>query len=535
MQKSAPSVGRVLTMVLFALSCFGLLLFLWLSFGGPVPLKPEGYRFKVAFPEAATLAEEADVRIAGVNVGKVKTKELDKGAARTIVDVELQEKFAPIPSDARAILRQKTLLGETYVELTPGSPDVPKLDEGAELTRTNVEPTTELDELLRIFRPETRDDFRQWVRYNADAIEGGASQDLNDALGNLPEFATDGSDVLQVLDEQDQAVQQLIRNTGVVFSALNEQDGALRQLIVNSNNTFEATASEQDALAETIQIFPTFLRESRLTLDRLERFSVDTRPLVNDLKPVADDLGPTVRDLGDLSPDLRQLFDDLVPLIAASEEGLPAAARFLRGARPVFGALHQFLPEFNPILAYLNYSREQVAQFLTNGGATIVPGNHIGRTRTVGSDGPHGQLPFAGAINGRGLAIFKERPEFERGQAYMQPNYLKRARAFGTVEVTDCEPAGGERPNPVDPPQPPGADPAIQPPCFVEPPELWNGERFNRVPGPPDTKGIFPSRRLPNPGAPIQNDGRRCDGPGSGAVGEGSRDTVPFCNPKRSR
>ncbi|MDX6650041.1 MAG: hypothetical protein QOJ97_1992, partial [Solirubrobacteraceae bacterium] len=38
MQKQAPSVGRILTMVLFALSCFGLLLFLWLAFGGASPL-----------------------------------------------------------------------------------------------------------------------------------------------------------------------------------------------------------------------------------------------------------------------------------------------------------------------------------------------------------------------------------------------------------------------------------------------------------------------------------------------------------------
>ena len=43
-------------MVLFALTCFGLLLFLWLSFGGPIPLKPKGYQFKVAFPEATQLA-----------------------------------------------------------------------------------------------------------------------------------------------------------------------------------------------------------------------------------------------------------------------------------------------------------------------------------------------------------------------------------------------------------------------------------------------------------------------------------------------
>ena len=47
MQKTSPTVGRLLTMVVFVLSCFGLLLFLWLSFGGTVPLQT-GARRKVA-------------------------------------------------------------------------------------------------------------------------------------------------------------------------------------------------------------------------------------------------------------------------------------------------------------------------------------------------------------------------------------------------------------------------------------------------------------------------------------------------------
>jgi len=72
MQKSAPSFARIAAMVLFALSCFGLVLFLWLAFGGPVPLKPKGYRVTASFAEAASLATEADVRISGVPVGKVK-------------------------------------------------------------------------------------------------------------------------------------------------------------------------------------------------------------------------------------------------------------------------------------------------------------------------------------------------------------------------------------------------------------------------------------------------------------------------------
>ena len=52
MQKAAPSFGRIAVMAGFALSCFGLLLFLWLAFGGNIPLKPKGYRITASFSEA---------------------------------------------------------------------------------------------------------------------------------------------------------------------------------------------------------------------------------------------------------------------------------------------------------------------------------------------------------------------------------------------------------------------------------------------------------------------------------------------------
>src|SRR6185503_5837650 len=117
MIKTAPTLGRLLTMVIFALSCFGLLLFLWLSFGGTTPLKPKAYRFQAAFAEATQLGPEAAVRIAGVDVGKL---ERDPKGNRTLATIEIDRRYAPLPSDAKAILRGKTLLGETYVELTPG-------------------------------------------------------------------------------------------------------------------------------------------------------------------------------------------------------------------------------------------------------------------------------------------------------------------------------------------------------------------------------------------------------------------------------
>src|SRR5215204_2534663 len=127
MQKQAPSIGRILIAVGFTLSCFGLILFLWIAFGGPIPLKPESYRVTAYFPEATQLAIESDVRIGGVSVGKVKEIQLApvdervNGKDTTEAVIEIEPEFAPISEDARAILRQKTLLGETYVELTSGT------------------------------------------------------------------------------------------------------------------------------------------------------------------------------------------------------------------------------------------------------------------------------------------------------------------------------------------------------------------------------------------------------------------------------
>src|SRR5271165_4959079 len=118
MQKRAPTLGNILVIILFVLSCFGLLLFLWESFGGPVPLKPKGYRFTIAFPRSLALAEQSDVRISGVDVGHVVSLSLGP-EGRTQANIEVSGQYAPIRRNMHAILRQKSLLGETYVQLIP--------------------------------------------------------------------------------------------------------------------------------------------------------------------------------------------------------------------------------------------------------------------------------------------------------------------------------------------------------------------------------------------------------------------------------
>src|SRR4051812_10037014 len=437
MQKSAPSVTQLVTMVVFALSCFGLLLFLWLSFGGPVPLKPKGYQVQVAFPEATTLATEADVRIAGVSVGKVRKLDVDPGANRTLATLELDPQFAPLHQDARAILRQKTLLGETYVELTPGhGANIP---EGGELANSQVADTVQLDEIFDSLDPRTRAAFQGWQQELSKGIKGHG-QDLNDALGTLPGFASDATDVLAVLDSQQGALGRLVKNTGVVFRALSANEGQLQNLITSSKRTFDATARQQDALAQTVRIFPTFLDESKATLARLRTFSTDTRPLVQDLRPVARDLKPTLQDVRALAPDLEGFFVNLDPVISAAGTAMPATREVLKGAEPLLASLHPFLGQLNPIFQYLELSQYQVTDFLTYGAAalsdtTASPGGGVGH-----------YLRQFGPTGAESAAIYTQRVKTNRGNSYVPPGALFGPNSGLITPSFDCSNTGGDHP-----------------------------------------------------------------------------------------
>jgi virulence factor Mce-like protein len=429
MQKQAPTIGRLFVMVGFALSCFGLLLFLWLAFGGPIPFQPQGYQFKIRFPEATNLANEADVRISGVPVGKVKKIEPNGGLSQATI--QLDTKFAPLPQDSRAMLRQKTLLGETYVELTPGNPGSKTIPDGGMLKSTHVAPTVELDEIFRTFNPKTRAAFQVWMQDQARAI-AGRGQDLSDAIGNLPTFETDANTLLKILNTQQGAVRQLVSNTGVVFDALTARDGQLRSLIENSNRVFQTTALRNRELAQTFVVLPTFEQQSRLALDRLDRFAHNANPLITQLRPAARQLSPTLIALQRLSPDLKHLFVNLGPLVTASRAGLPAADQFLNDLRPVLGQFSPFLRQINPILYGLgNYTKEVNAFFSNTVAATEATDKppkskgtvHYLRTTNpvnpeslaqypvrIGSNRPN-PYQFPGAFNqlGSGLPVYDNR------------------------------------------------------------------------------------------------------------------------------
>ncbi|MDQ2631873.1 MAG: MCE family protein, partial [Actinomycetota bacterium] len=286
MSKRAPSTTQLLVITGFALSCFGILLFLWVTFGGPTPFRAKTYEVKIPFTEATQLAEQSDVRISGVNVGKVQKIELSPDGERAWATTAIDAQYAPLPEDTRAILRTKTLLGETYIELSPGSREGPELEDGGVLPQANIAQSVQLDEIFRTFDGPTRAAFKAWMQEAAVAING-QGQNLSYALGALEPTFTEFDKLFRVLDSQRLAVGQLFRNGATTFSALRGRQGELGDLIQSSNAVFQTTARRNRDIEALFRAFPTFLDESRLTLQRLKGFSQNATPLMRQLVPAA--------------------------------------------------------------------------------------------------------------------------------------------------------------------------------------------------------------------------------------------------------
>lgn len=449
MIKRPPSITQTLLLAGFVISAFGLLLWLWLSFGGEVPLRPQSYRIQVRFDEGTQLADQAQVRISGVPVGNVVGIELGEDRKLADVELEIDADHAPLPADTRAVLREKTLLGETYVELSPGDDDGPHIPEGGTLPEGQVSSTVQLDEILRVFDPETRQAFQTWMIDSAAATKG-RGRGLNSAFAQLEDFFSGFEEVFRTLDSQENAVQRLFADGTKTFDALSRTEGALSGTIESAERVFSTTAARDREIVDAFRAFPAFLEESRLTLKRLGEFSEEADPLAVQLVPVARELSPTFNQLAELAPPLDRFLNGVEPVIDRSDETFTAFRKFFRKRFPPFlrDFDRRFLRDLNPILEVIDdYSGELTALLGNAAGALNAQGEilvggqesnsrSIKYLRTLPSIGPESVTAFT-----------ERRPTFSRANAYLaprdparnQPGYLGVRSGLPGFETRQCD------------------------------------------------------------------------------------------------
>jgi virulence factor Mce-like protein len=427
MVTQAPKRSSVLIATLFVLSCLGLMIFVWTQFSGSIPFAPAGYRIHAVFPETGQLVSGADVRISGVNVGKVTNVQAE--GVNSLVTMDLKQQYAPIPADTRAVLRLKTLLGEGYIQLSTGTGSGSKLPDGGTIPRNHVEPTVSLDQALNSFDPSTQRALQQFLNGSFEALSG-RGQDLNFAVGNLDPTLTALNAFVGALDQQKVNVQSLVNNLGAVLTTLGNRSADVQSLVTAGDQVFSATAARNAALTQTVDRLPAFMAALRTTLTTLNGTLGLAKPDLAAIKAGAPLVRPALSELIALSGPALSLLHQAPHLLALTNQALPAISKFtiaFNGVlNPILAAARQIIPMINYIQLY---PREITAAF----GNLAADLNGSEQT----SQGVVHYLRGALTLNNEGLLGETVRPSTNRHNPYIAPGELANV-VNGGLMSSDC-------------------------------------------------------------------------------------------------
>jgi virulence factor Mce-like protein len=293
-----------------------------------------GYQVRAIFDNAAYAVPGEEVRVAGVKVGKIVALDVayeHKAAVTLSIDIA---GFSPFHKDAHCTIRPQSLIGEKYVECTPGSSGQPLLDKvpdgrpGAGKHLLPVAQTSspvDIDLINDIMRLPYRQRFAIVLNEFGTAL-AGRGNDLNEAIHRANPALRETDKVLAILAKQNRVLANLAVQSDAVLAPLADKRSRIAHFIVAANQTGTATAERSADIERTFQRFPAFLRELRPTLQQLGTFSDQMTPVLVDLHAAAPDLNRFITHLGPFS---RAATTSVVSLGKATVIGRPALVKSL--------------------------------------------------------------------------------------------------------------------------------------------------------------------------------------------------------------
>jgi virulence factor Mce-like protein len=300
-KKRSPATIGLISLIVVLIAVF-------LGFTKDIPFTTP-FEVKAVFQSANSIRVASPVRIAGVEVGKVKSVEASPGSSASVVVLQINKAGLPLHTDATAKIRPRIFLeGNFFVDLDPGSPGAPQLGDGDTIKVTQTASPVQLDEVLTALQSDTRQDLKHVLKAFNQALNSKptaaqdrssdpsargqtAAQSFNDAYKNIPAAEKSTAQVFDALlgTEPNRDLARLIAGTAKTSAALTRNENALKDLITNFNGTMAAFASEAGNLRTSI-------RELAPTLDNANRAFAALNAAFPPTRAFAREILPGVRE-----------------------------------------------------------------------------------------------------------------------------------------------------------------------------------------------------------------------------------------------
>ena len=281
---------------LYGAACF--VVFLWLvSAVGNVDFFAERDDYEAVLDDATGLIENDEVRIAGVESGRVTGIDVERGQA--VVSFSLDDDIE-ISDTSQVGVRWRNVLGQKYLYVYPGEGGE-TLEPGEQLPIEQAVPSADVGELLNALGPVLTaidpEDANAFVQAVSEGVSGNESQ--------VRQLLTDAATVAETVGATDAEVGRIISNLDQLLGALAERDEALDSTITDLSTLSTGLAERNDVLEDVVVQFS----QVQTQLNAL-------------LRENRGDLDGTIADLATIASVVREHRDDLDAALGSLPAGL---------------------------------------------------------------------------------------------------------------------------------------------------------------------------------------------------------------------
>src|ERR1700754_731047 len=174
--------------------------------------------YSAVFTNVSGLKGGNFVRIAGVEVGKVKDLTLHKDGTVT-VDFAI-DKGLQLTQGTRAAVRYENLIGDRYLSLEEGPGSVRKLQPGETIPLARTSPALDVDALIGGFRPL----FRALDPNQVNALSGELLKVFQGQGGTISSVLSQTSALTTTLAGRDELIGDVIKNLNTVLGTFAARD-----------------------------------------------------------------------------------------------------------------------------------------------------------------------------------------------------------------------------------------------------------------------------------------------------------------------
>ena len=317
----------------------------WIPFLGD-----DRFELKAEFEtaQAVTPGQGQTVNIGGVQAGDITEVELVDG--RAVVTMLVEEQYAPlINDDATMLLRPRTGLQDISIEVDVGDSGNP-IGEGEVIPLSQTEPNVMPDQILASLDGDTRAYLKLLVQAGSKGLGTEAQgEELSAGLRRFEPLGRYLAEVGNALSVRRRNIASVITSFRELGDELADTDVRLAEWVESQNAAIGGFAAQEAALRETLQEFPSALRETRRALVSGDRLSAQLGPASEALIPAARAFAPAQRSAqalfnattGPIRAQIRPFTREVQPTVRVLKEASQPLAGTTRGLGRSLGELNQ--------------------------------------------------------------------------------------------------------------------------------------------------------------------------------------------------